>query len=83
MIKSIEIERFKLIHDLRVELGEVTVLVGPNNSGKSSVLQAIQFATSLCQSLDLDGVSKWRGDKRTGTLASEQLIYRLFAVRGE
>lgn len=75
MIKSVKIERFKSIHHLEVELGEVTVLVGPNNAGKSSVLQALQFATSLCQSLALDNVSRWRGNKRTGTLASEQLIY--------
>lgn len=53
----------------------LTLLVGPNNAGKSSVLQAIQFATSVCQSLQLDNVSRWSGDERSGTLSAEQLIY--------
>jgi len=75
MINKIRIQRFKSVDDLELELGPITALVGPNNAGKSSVLQAIQFATSVCQSLELDSVSKWQGNIRSGTLSSEQLIY--------
>ena len=53
-----------------IPLSRVTVLTGPNNSGKSSVLQAVQFATSIAQSAK--AYSK-RFD--AGTLAAEQLIY--------
>ncbi len=49
--------------------------MGPNNAGKSSLLQGIQFAVSVAQSLKLDGVSKWRNDAISGTLSTEQLIY--------
>ncbi len=49
MIKKIEIERFKSIQHVELNLGKVNVLVGANNSGKSSILQAIQFATSVAQ----------------------------------
>jgi len=41
MIESIEIKEFKCIHDELLELTPLTVLAGPNSSGKSTVLQAI------------------------------------------
>jgi hypothetical protein len=75
LITSVRIQRFKSIPDMTVPLSGLTLLVGPNNAGKSSVLQAIQFATSVCQSLELDNVSRWSGDERSGTLSAEQLIY--------
>jgi predicted ATP-dependent endonuclease of OLD family len=68
LITSVRIQRFKSIPDMTVPLGGLTLLVGPDNAGKSSVLQAIQFATSVCQSLELDNVSRWSGDERSGTL---------------
>ena len=53
MIRRIEIERFKSIQHVELNLGRVNVLVGANNSGKSSILQAIQFATSVAQTSQL------------------------------
>jgi predicted ATP-dependent endonuclease of OLD family len=42
---SIEIENFQRISKrINIDLGPVTVLVGGNSSGKSSVLKAIQWA---------------------------------------
>lgn len=78
MISQIRIERFKNLQDITLELEEVTVLVGSNNAGKSSVLQALQFATSIAQTLRLDGKANWSGDSSSGTLASEQLVYSPF-----
>lgn len=75
MLKRISISNFKSISEIEVTLGDVTVLVGPNNSGKSSVLQALQFAVSVSQSLSLNGVFKLAGDGRSGTLSQDQLIY--------
>lgn len=43
-IESIRVENFKAISDAEVTLGEVTILVGGNGSGKSSFLQAIHWA---------------------------------------
>ncbi|WP_314708811.1 AAA family ATPase [Rothia mucilaginosa] len=43
------IKNFKKIFDTRIELGSITYLVGGNNSGKSSVLQAIHTAVSCAQ----------------------------------
>jgi energy-coupling factor transporter ATP-binding protein EcfA2 len=48
-INAVRIQNFKKIHDTRIELGPITYLVGGNNSGKSSVLQAIHTAVSCAQ----------------------------------
>lgn len=53
MIREIEIEGFKSIETLKLELGRVTVLIGENGCGKSNVLEAIAFA-SAAQSQRLD-----------------------------
>jgi ABC-type dipeptide/oligopeptide/nickel transport system ATPase subunit len=41
MITSIQLRNFKGHRDTTVDLGRLTVLVGPNGSGKTSVLQAL------------------------------------------
>lgn len=77
MIKKIEIDRFKSIQHVELDLGRVNVLVGANNSGKSSILQAIQFATSVAQTSQTSPLAP--KFKRDGVLATSvypnQLIY--------
>lgn len=55
--KSIHIERFRRLENLRLEdLGAVNLLVGKNNSGKTSVLEALAIAsnpTSATQWIDV------------------------------
>lgn len=46
MIREIEIEGFKSIDRLKLELGRVTVLIGENGCGKSNILEAIAFASA-------------------------------------
>ena len=41
MIRSVQIENFKSLRNVKIELERFTVLVGANGSGKSSVLEAI------------------------------------------
>ncbi|HMY21211.1 MAG TPA: AAA family ATPase, partial [Polyangium sp.] len=47
MIESIRIQDFKGHRDTTVRLGRLTVLVGPNGSGKTSVLEALQLHREL------------------------------------
>lgn len=46
MIKQIELKRFKKFKQTTIDLGELSILVGENSSGKTSVLQAINLALS-------------------------------------
>ncbi|MBN8463244.1 MAG: AAA family ATPase [Dechloromonas sp.] len=41
MITRFRIEGFKRLHSAEIELGPVSVLIGPNNSGKTTALQAL------------------------------------------
>ncbi|OIU87706.1 AAA family ATPase [Microbacterium sp. AR7-10] len=77
MLNQVHIQRFKTVEDATLALGQVTVLVGPNNAGKSSALQAIQFAVSVAQSLHLAGARGWirATGERPGSLATQQLVY--------
>ncbi|MDI6886454.1 MAG: AAA family ATPase [archaeon] len=43
MLKNIQIKNFKSHKDTAIELKPTTIFIGPNNSGKSSVLQALQI----------------------------------------
>lgn len=45
-VKEIVISKFKAVNETEISIGDtVTILVGPNSSGKSSILQAIHWAT--------------------------------------
>lgn len=48
-LTKVRIANFKRIEHAELELGPVTYIVGGNNSGKSSVLQAIHTATTIAQ----------------------------------
>ena len=43
-ITRLHIENFRSIKSLDVELGDTTVFLGPNNAGKTAVLDAVRFA---------------------------------------
>lgn len=79
MIEKIAIYRFKNIEELSIPLENINVLVGSNNSGKSSILQAIQFAVSVAQTTNFE-YARW--NKKTGklptSLTPEQLLYAPF-----
>jgi predicted ATPase len=54
MIESVEIQNFKNIRNQRIELEPLTVFVGANGSGKTSVLEAIYLALSNASGLPSD-----------------------------
>ena len=45
-LTSVRIRNFRCIRDLKLDLGETTVLIGENNSGKTAVLKAIELGLS-------------------------------------
>jgi AAA15 family ATPase/GTPase len=46
MITEIQIENFKSIHTLKINLGRVNVFIGENGCGKSNILEAIALASA-------------------------------------
>ena len=54
MLKRIKIQRYKSLVDLELSLTPLSVLVGPNASGKSNFLDALQLLSRMatCQTLE-------------------------------
>lgn len=71
-ISRFRVERFKKAREVDVALDDLNVLVGANNSGKSSTIQALHFVITLFQSIEL--ASRWQSGKRS-TVFPEELIY--------
>ena len=44
LIKRVRISNFRSLRYADIELGDTTVLIGPNNAGKSAILEAIRIA---------------------------------------
>lgn len=73
-LQSIRVQRFKRIDDAPVALTDVNVLVGANNSGKSSLIQALHFGIGLLQTIRLNHT--WGdGAELSTSLSPQQLIY--------
>src|SRR3990172_3545980 len=51
MLTKLTVRNFKLFDEVEIELGERVVFVGPNNSGKTSALQALALWNA--------GVRRW------------------------
>lgn len=75
MLKRITIENFRGFKQLDItqDLGAVTVLMGPNSSGKTTVLHAIRLA---CQVLDLalSGNVRARADSKGIVVGKDELV---------
>lgn len=61
MIRAIEIRGFRSLRHVRLELGRLNVLIGPNQSGKTNVLDALSFLASAAAGRLSESVFKRRG----------------------
>jgi energy-coupling factor transporter ATP-binding protein EcfA2 len=64
MLTKLTIHGFKLFDDVEIELAERVVFVGPNNSGKTSALQALAL-------WDI-GVKRWSEKRGSGTVPAQR-----------
>ena len=55
IVQAIEVRNFKRIDSVSIQLAPVTILVGGNNAGKSSFLQAVHTAISCAQESQRQG----------------------------
>jgi len=63
MLTRVQIRKFKRFNDVNLDLGKSVVLIGPNNSGKTTALQALAL-------WDI-GVRRWN-EKRKGRTSPEK-----------
>lgn len=73
-LQSVTIRRFKAVRDATFDVSDVNVLIGANNSGKSSILQAMHFSVGLLQTIQLEGKLKKSGPLSV-SLSLSQLLY--------
>jgi hypothetical protein len=68
MINSFRVRGYKALLDVELALTPVHVLIGPNDTGKSSILEAL---SALCRSVDFD-----LSEAFTGRWSGTQLVWR-------
>jgi AAA domain, putative AbiEii toxin, Type IV TA system len=71
-LHAVEVSTFKRLKKIELLTPAITVLVGGNNSGKSSLLQGIHFAVTVLQSARLSA----DGGKPMNTLGFDQFVYK-------
>lgn len=75
MITQVDIKNFKAIRQASVALTPVHLLIGPNDSGKTSVLEAI---AAVCRSVDHDATNsflgRWQGRELVNSASSESQV---------
>ncbi len=64
MLTQLKIRNFKLFDDVELELGDRVVLVGPNNAGKTTALQALAL-------WDI-GLKRWMEKRGTGDVPTKR-----------
>jgi predicted ATPase len=76
MIDRVHFEKFKSLDDVTIELGRLTVLVGPNGCGKSSVLQGIHLLSQIGISRAYEHSHPWErlGMTFDGSWAPRRLV---------
>ena len=63
MLTRLHVRNFKVFEDVEIELGDSVVFVGPNNSGKTSALQALALWEA--------GIRRWQ-ERRNGSSSRQR-----------
>lgn len=67
MITKIRIKNFRLIREQTIDFSSCVVIVGPNNGGKSTLLQALSLFSTAIKSWGEQRLGKQsKAQKRTG-----------------
>lgn len=69
------IERFKNIERVNLIAGDINLIVGGNNAGKSSILQALQFGVSAAQTAHMQGGIWKQQDRLSTSIGQSDLVY--------
>lgn len=80
MITSMKINNFKCFKDFDINLGPFNVLIGPNDSGKTSFLQAIFAASAAGIS---DGPMNWSTCEQKGGFILKNIFWKEKSSNGK
>jgi hypothetical protein len=72
LVSAVKVEKFKRIPDIEIPLSPITMLIGGNNAGKSSLLQGIHLAITTLQSAR----SATNKAQPASTLGVDQFLYK-------
>ena len=61
MIKTFHVQNYKALRDVRLELTPLHVLIGPNDSGKTSVLEALRAHSRIASGEGKAFEGRWTG----------------------
>jgi len=76
LLKALTLENFKGIRDsVRLELAPLTLLFGPNNAGKSTVVQALMYAREVLERNNCDAGQTQLGGGVVDLGGFENLVY--------
>jgi len=68
MLQKVSIQNFKSLKDVTLELQKVNLLIGPNNSGKSNFLKALERLNSI-----ISDYSKFLEDATSSNLSFNEI----------
>jgi predicted ATPase len=82
MIRKVWFEEFRALRDVRVDLEPLTVLVGPNASGKTSILEGIELTVWTARMGGIQAGQLWSRDRARGAEARRMTRLGLELVGG-
>ena len=74
-LQSVRVQRFKRVKDATFDVEDLNILVGGNNSGKSTIVQALHFGIALLQTIQASGVKWPKSGEYSTSLNPSDLIY--------
>jgi ABC-type cobalamin/Fe3+-siderophores transport system ATPase subunit len=74
-LKSVRVQRFKRVVDASFDVPELGVLIGGNNAGKSTIIQALHFGIALLQTIESSGTKWAKGKFLSTSLNPSDILY--------
>lgn len=74
-LRSVRVQRFKRVKDVTFEVKDLNILVGGNNSGKSTIVQALHFGIALLQTIQATGLKWPKSGEYPTSLNPNDIIY--------
>ena len=73
MLKTFHVQNYKALRDVTLELTPIHVLIGPNDSGKTSLLEALRAYSRITR---MPGIGATSAEVFEGRWAGRQLVWR-------